>query len=197
MRTPMLGLLAIAAVALAGCQQIVEPSLVVVVTAPQRGVAGPLEGVQVLLSDDIHGGTTDEDGRVPMFGVGPGSYNVTVRWREQTAVRSVMVGGATASLHIELNETVEPAIRVQVWTQNTTAACPACGIQAPRPAAGAVVLLSDNVHGGRTDAEGAFAFFDLERGAYNVTVAWRGAEEVRRAAVGVEPVDLQFTFAQR
>ncbi|MHB8634744.1 MAG: carboxypeptidase-like regulatory domain-containing protein [Thermoplasmatota archaeon] len=175
-------------VLLAGCQTIVpQPSLVVDVLAPQRGALGPLAGAEVALSDGIHGGVTGAAGEVSMYGIPAGAYNVSISFADQLAHRRVAVTNETSRLSVTLNETGRPEILVSVTS------CPsACA-----PAVGAIVLLSDNVHGGRTGATGEFGFFGLPEGAYNVTVQWQGSSQKQPAQVesGPLPVELAFRFA--
>ena len=191
----LLAVVVLAAVTLAGCSAIARPSIEVTVTAPQEGVMGPLQGARVLLSDDIHGGTTDSDGKVPMYGVPAGRYNATVTWGDQTLVRTVVVGNQTTMVEVMLDETAVPDVVVKVADVRNAdqPSCPAPSgvmVTCPPPwpstkqaAQGAIVLLSDNVHGGRTGPDGHFSFFHLSAGPYNVTVTWQGQEQTRPVVV--------------
>lgn len=193
----VLSLLAASAL-LAGCTNIVSPNVVVTVTAPQEGVVGPVQGAIVLLSDDIHGGTTDSDGQVKLYGVHAGLYNVSVEWKQQKQVQSLMVGNATVSASFRLNETAKPDIQVvvmQAWRCTPSPdQCALMGRGPDTPAEGATVLLSDNVHGGRTQSDGKYGFFALDRGTYQVTVQFEGQSQTRDAKVTSTQLVLDFTF---
>lgn len=197
----------LAAVALAGCQTIVQPSLVVTVMAPQHGVAAPLSGARVLLSDKIHGGTTGSEGTVTVYGLSQGTYNFTVDYADQVIKGHVVVTNVTQHVTVLLNETAKPDLVVVAVHQLYQSECVndpdaqgmgTCSPSPPRPSgfepvAGAAVLLSDNVHGGVTNADGRYAFFDLHRGAYNVTVrSWAGMT-TEPVVVGSEPVVVTIT----